>query len=105
EKEIKIPIQIPELNFPVYLKGTVDRVDNYNGTIRIIDYKTGKVEQNKVEIVEWEDMTTDYDKYSKSFQVLTYAYMLNELEAFSGSVEGGIISFKNLQGDYFLKFA
>lgn len=105
EKEIKIPIKIPELNFPVYLKGTVDRIDEFNDVTRIIDYKTGKVDQNKVEVVNWEDITTDYDKYSKSFQVLTYAYMLNQLEAFSGSVEGGIISFKNLQGDYFLKFA
>jgi hypothetical protein len=89
----------------VFLRGTVDRIDEFNGVVRIIDYKTGKVEQNKVEVVNWEDITTDYDKYSKSFQVLTYAYMLNELTAFTGSVEGGIISFKNLQGDYFLKFA
>ena len=105
EKEIKIPITIPDLDFPVFLRGTVDRIDNYNGVTRIIDYKTGKVQQNKVEIVNWEDITSDYDKYSKSFQVLTYAYMLNEIEPFSNTVEGGIISFKNLQGDYFLKFA
>ncbi|MEZ4801436.1 MAG: PD-(D/E)XK nuclease family protein [Gelidibacter sp.] len=105
EKEIRVPIQIPELEFPVFLKGTVDRIEEFNGVTRIIDYKTGKVEQNKVEVVNWEDITTDYDKYSKSFQVLTYAYMLNEIEMFSDSVEGGIISFKNLKGDYFLKFA
>ena len=104
EKRIRIPIQISELDFPVYLTGSVDRIDEFNGITRIIDYKTGKVEQNKVEVVNWEDITTDYDKYSKSFQVLTYAYMLNELESFSGFVEGGIISFKNLQGDYFLRF-
>ena len=105
EKEIKIPIQIPKLDFPVYLKGKVDRIDNYNGITRIIDYKTGKVEQSKVEIVEWDDITTDYDKYSKSFQILAYAYMLHETQPFSGDVEAGIISFKNLQGNYFLKFA
>ncbi len=105
EKEIRVPIPIPELGFPVYLKGTVDRIDEFNGVTRIIDYKTGKVEQNKVEVVNWEDITTDYDTYSKSFQVLTYAYMLNELQSFSNYVEGGIISFKNLQGDYFLKFS
>ena len=105
EKEIKIPITIPELDFPVFLRGTVDRIDTYNGVTRIIDYKTGRVEQNKVEIVNWEDITTDYTKYSKSFQVLTYAFMLNEEKAFIGLVEAGIISFKNLQGDYFLKFS
>lgn len=105
EKEIRVPFEIPELDFPVYLRGTVDRIDEYNGVTRIIDYKTGKVDQNKVEIVNWEDLTTDYDKFSKSFQVLSYAYMLNEIDQFSGSLQGGIISFKNLQGDYFLKFA
>ena len=30
--------------------------------------------------------------------------MLNEEHLISGDIEGGIISFKNLQGDYFLKF-
>ena len=105
EKEIKVAIEIEELQFPVYLKGTVDRIDIYDGVTRIIDYKTGKVEQQKVEIVNWDDITTDYDKFSKSFQILTYAYMLNEEEHFTGPLEAGIISFKNLQGEYFLKFA
>src|SRR5690606_35473904 len=57
-----------------------------------------------VEIVDWEDITSDYNKYSKSFQILAYAYMLNATEGISQSLEAGIISFKNLQGDYFLKF-
>jgi ATP-dependent helicase/nuclease subunit B len=105
EKEVNTTLLIPELNFPVRLKGTVDRIDECNGTLRIIDYKTGKVIQSKVEIVNWEDLTTDYDKYSKSFQVLAYAYMLNTEIPFTTPVEAGIISFKNLQGDYFLKFA
>lgn len=105
EKEVNTTLDFPELNFPVRLKGTVDRIDECNGTLRIIDYKTGKVIQSKVEIVNWEDITTDYDKYSKSFQVLAYAYMLNAEMPFATPVEAGIISFKNLQGDYFLKFA
>lgn len=104
EKEIRVPIHINGLTFPVFLTGKIDRIDEFNGVIRIIDYKTGKVEQNKVEVTNWDDITTDYTKYSKSFQVLTYVYMLNELEPFSNPVEGGIISFKNLQGEVFLKF-
>jgi ATP-dependent helicase/nuclease subunit B len=97
-------LNIPELNFPVTIKGTVDRVDEFNGITRIIDYKTGKVEQSKVEIVNWEDITTDYTKYSKSFQILMYAYMMNKETPFSSPVEAGIISFKNLNSG-FLKFA
>ena len=105
EQKLKIQLDMPELNFPVFLKGTVDRIDECNGITRIIDYKTGKVNQGQVEIVHWDDLTTDYDKYSKSFQVLAYALMLHLKEPFTNFVEAGIISFKNLQGDYFLKFA
>jgi ATP-dependent helicase/nuclease subunit B len=104
ETDLNVSIDIPELDFPVYLKGKVDRVDEYNGTMRIIDYKTGKVEQNKVEIVNWQDITTDYTRYSKSFQVLMYAYMLNRNMPFTHPVEAGIISFKNLNAG-FLTFA
>lgn len=104
ETALNVSIDIPELDFPVILKGKVDRVDEYNGTMRIIDYKTGKVEINKVEIVNWDDITTDYTKYSKSFQVLTYAYMMNEKKMFTSPVEAGIISFKNLKAG-FIKFS
>ena len=104
EANNKVLIDIPELDFPVYITGMVDRVDARNGTTRIIDYKTGKVDSSKVEVVNWDAITTDYTKYSKSFQVLTYAYMMQQSKAFNTPLEAGIISFKNL-GQGFLKFA
>ncbi|PNQ74871.1 PD-(D/E)XK nuclease family protein [Hanstruepera neustonica] len=104
EAENKIQLDILELDFPVFLKGTVDRVDKRNGIVRIIDYKSGRVDKNKVEIIDWQDITTDYDKYSKSFQVLSYALMMDISKNFSEPVEAGIISFKNLNSG-FLKFA
>lgn len=103
EEKLKIPFPVENLEFPVFLKGTVDRVDLFNDKLRIIDYKTGKVEQSKVEVVEWEEITSDYDRYSKPFQILTYALMMNEQEPLPEAAEAGIISFKNLQGG-FLKF-
>jgi ATP-dependent helicase/nuclease subunit B len=104
EAENKVIITIPELKFPVKLTGKVDRVDQYNGITRIIDYKTGRVEQSDVEIVNWENITTDYKKYSKSFQVLAYAYMMHLSSDIELPVEAGIISFKNLSNG-FLKFS
>lgn len=104
ESENKMILPIPELNFEVSLKGSVDRVDLYNGVTRIIDYKTGKVMQNQVEIINWDEITTDYKKYSKSFQILTYAYMLNHSKPLQFPIEAGIISFKNLNAG-FLKFS
>lgn len=103
EMEGNTQISIPGLDFPVKLIGKVDRVDSYNGTTRIIDYKTGKVLQNQVEVTQWEDIHSDYDKYSKPFQVLMYALLLKDEEIFSLPLEAGIISFKNL-GSGFIKF-
>ena len=103
ETNNKVSIEIEGLDFPIVLNGKVDRVDSCNGVTRIIDYKSGRVEQNKVEIVNWEDITTDYDKYSKSFQILMYAYMMNKQKKIALPVEAGIISFKRL-GSGFMKF-
>ena len=104
EVESNAVFNIPELNFPVNITGKVDRVDELNGVTRVIDYKSGKVEQNKVEIVDWDMLNTDYDKYSKTFQVLCYAYMLKQQNIIQLPIEAGIISFKNLKQG-FLKFA
>lgn len=104
EANLRTPISIPELDFPVYLTGKVDRIDEFNGKLRVIDYKSGKVEQNKVELVDWETISSDYDKYSKSFQILMYAYMMHQKKSLNLPIEAGIISFKNLNAG-FLKFA
>jgi len=104
ESNLTASLNIAELNFPVNIGGKVDRVDLVDGILRIIDYKTGKVAQNQLEIVDWDALTTDYDKYAKPFQVLMYATMLLQNKPENMPVEAGVISFKNLaQG--FLKFA
>ena len=102
EQTLKAKVEIPELDFPIYIGGKVDRVDELDGVMRIIDYKTGKVSQGDVEIVDWDLLTQDF-KFSKSFQVLAYAYMIYQKQSFLQDTEGGIISFKNLQSG-FLKF-
>ena len=104
EKKLKLKLDIPELDFPVYLTGVIDRVDTINDAWRIIDYKSGKVIQSEVEIVNWEDLTLDYKKYSKSFQLLTYAYMLEKSDDIALPLNAGIISFKNLQDNFVLSF-
>jgi len=102
ETSLEIEIPISELNFPVKIRGKVDRVDQYNGQLRIIDYKTGRVEQASLEIIDWSEITKDY-KYSKAMQVLAYALMINKTTSVQNA-EAGIISFKNLKSG-FLKFA
>jgi ATP-dependent helicase/nuclease subunit B len=102
EATFKTEIQIPELKFPVFLGGKIDRIDQYNDQLRIIDYKTGNVKQGEMELVDW-NMITDDSKYSKVFQVLAYALMTHK-EFSVDPLEAGIISFKNLNNG-FLKFA
>ena len=92
-------ITVPGLDFPIKLKGTLDRVDEFDGTVRIIDYKTGKVEPKNVKITDWETLITDYDK-SKAFQLLCYAYLYSKKHGIS-DVQAGIISFKNLSKGLF----
>ncbi|OUS01527.1 hypothetical protein A9Q86_07040 [Flavobacteriales bacterium 33_180_T64] len=104
ETKNDVTIYLDNISKTVNLTGKVDRVDNYNGTLRIIDYKTGRVEPGKVQITNWEDITTNYDKYSKSFQILMYAYMMHKNNKISLPVEAGIISFKSLNSGL-LKFA
>jgi len=88
----------PNLPFPVLIKGNVDRIELRNGKIRIIDYKTGKVEKTNVILKTWNGLTEDI-KNDKIIQVLAYAYMFeNEMKDIP--VEVGIISFKNLKSGF-----
>jgi len=103
ESDLKVELSVKELSFPIFLRGKVDRFENSNGTPRIIDYKTGKVESRDLNISEWVDITKNYDNYSKSFQVLTYASLIALEKGLKFPAEAGIISFKNLKSG-FLKF-
>ncbi|MDX1761642.1 MAG: PD-(D/E)XK nuclease family protein, partial [Christiangramia sp.] len=103
EKDLKVELPVENLPFSVYLRGKVDRFENSNGISRIIDYKTGKVESRNLSVGDWEEITKDYDNYSKSFQVLTYASLIALEKGLKFPAEAGIISFKNLKSG-FLKF-
>ncbi len=94
EEKYSVMLNFPELDFPIKLKGTLDRIDKVNGVLRIIDYKTGKVEPKNVKVVDWEELITDYDK-SKAFQLLCYAYLYSK-ENNALVLQAGIYSFKNL---------
>jgi len=88
----------PSLPFPVLIKGNVDRIELRNGKIRIIDYKTGKVEKTNVILKSWNGLTEEL-KNDKIIQVLAYAFMF-ETEMKDIPIEVGIISFKNLKSGF-----
>ncbi|WP_430968161.1 PD-(D/E)XK nuclease family protein [Spongiimicrobium sp. 2-473A-2-J] len=102
EESLEMQFTLPEIDFAVFIRGKLDRVDEMNGVLRIIDYKTGKATSGQVEVVDWEKIITDYDQ-SKAFQLLCYAFLYANKHPVN-SLEAGIISFKNLSAGL-LRFA
>ncbi len=95
ETEFSRMLDHPKLPFPVMLKGNVDRIEKRNGITRIIDYKTGKVEEREMLLKSWGGLTSDI-KNEKVIQVLAYAFIFEE-QVMQQPMEVGIISFKNLK--------
>jgi len=98
EKRFERVLEHPSLPFPIKIGGSVDRIEERNGIIRIIDYKTGKVEKANVTLKSWQGLTEDI-KNDKIIQVLAYAFMF-EMEIIDKPIEAGIISFKNLKSGF-----
>ena len=98
EKHLERDLIHPKLPFPVKIAGNVDRIEKRNGKIRIIDYKTGKVDKPSVTLKSWNGLTEDI-KNDKIIQILAYAFMYEE-EANGLEIEAGIISFKNLKSGF-----
>lgn len=86
------------LPYPVKIAGNVDRIEQRNGKIRIIDYKTGKVELRSVQLKDWNGLTLDI-KNDKIIQLLCYTFMY-EQQCDGMEMEAGIISFKNMRAGF-----
>ncbi len=88
-------IKVDGLDFPIKIHGNVDRVDELNGVIRIIDYKTGKVDAKHLKIDDLNDVL-DHN-YHKAIQVMLYSYMYLSKKGFPNQeIHAGVYSFKNL---------
>ena len=99
EKQLEASISVQGIDFPIKIKGIVDRVDELNGTIRVIDYKTGIVKPAGLKLGGVENIE-DY-KYSKAIQLLLYTFLYTKNTPhfnFNTPIIAGIFSFKNLKG-------
>ena len=98
EKTLERTLKHPNLPFPVLIKGNVDRIELRDGKVRIIDYKTGKVDKTSVTLKQWNGLTNEI-KNDKIIQILAYAFMY-EIESKGQEIEVGIVSFKNLKSGF-----
>ena len=100
EENLSAEITIEGIDFPVKLHGQVDRVDELNGVLRIIDYKTGMVSSANLRVPEFENLRDE--KHLKAIQVLLYAYLFTKSKnySFTQPLEAGIYSFKNLNSGF-----
>lgn len=96
--EMEVPdTNIPGNTFNVKLKGKADRIDSFNKVIRIIDYKTGRVEDSGLKVNEFQELIKDV-KYEYVFQLLMYSYLFKKNnENSSQDLTAGILSFKDLK--------
>lgn len=94
EERLKFKIKVPGLDFDIYLKGTVDRIEEVDGRIQIIDYKSGKVEPRDIRIKTWSDIVETPEK-SKALQLMCYAWLFSKTKP-DTHLRAGIVSFKNL---------
>ena len=98
EEDLESVVQIADSMsgeiFDVKIHGKADRIDRVGGVTRIIDYKTGKVENKDLKI----DLITNFqdkEEPGKLLQVLTYAIMFSDMQAVTpGQLISGIISLR-----------
>lgn len=91
-KEVTLKINGKEES--IKLRGTIDRIDSLDNKIRLIDYKTGKVDNGGLKADNLEAVFSN-PKLEKAFQLLLY-YFLVEEEYPNLEIEPGIISFKSI---------
>ncbi|WP_114782592.1 PD-(D/E)XK nuclease family protein [Botryobacter ruber] len=108
-----LPVQVGDEEIMVKVAGKADRIDLTGNELRVIDYKTGKVERSQL-VIKPEDaelhFTTD-PKYDKARQLWLYEYILQrtlqqspqsllrngQLDQLPGlRPKSGILSFRNL---------
>lgn len=108
-----LPVQVGDEMIQVRVAGKADRIDLTGNVLRVIDYKTGKVEpgQLKVKPEEVELQFTTDPKYDKARQLWLYQYVLQRtlqeqpetilrnaqhVEPWRIQPKSGILSFRNL---------
>lgn len=100
EESLSCEIQLESFDFPIKIAGKVDRIEERNGVIRIVDYKTGRVAAGSLKLNDIFALTPEIAN-EKIIQLLCYAMMFENHELRKNlDITAGIISFKNMKNGF-----
>lgn len=94
----------------IHFKGIIDRIDRYEGEVRLLDYKTGKCDQEKVVLKPKknidspvEELIENLKKSQHTFQLLMYNFLyFGKYQRYPQKT--GIISLVNIkEGPFYLE--
>jgi ATP-dependent helicase/nuclease subunit B len=102
EKEVGAKLLLGD-GTPVNIQGKSDRIDEVNGNLRIVDYKSSVHKSNdRFDFSSLDEVFSD-TKYSKALQLLTYAWLAwKEKLAPAAQIKPCIIAFRSEKPLYML---
>ena len=97
EQEISQPVEGTGAPFPVNLKGIVDRIDRVNGRLRVIDYKTGRLDDKEINVTS--DSLDSKPMPGKWLQLMCYALLYSRNRHLTEPLLSGIYPLRHLRSD------
>jgi len=92
ESALSLTLEIGN-DIKVKLTGVADRIDSLNQGIRILDYKTGKVDDSKFSDIKLDKIFSD-SSYDKPHQVMFYSFLYYSIYK-RENIQAAIISLKD----------
>ena len=86
------------IDYPVHIEGIADRIDYFDGILRVADYKSGGV--NAADLVVKEPEPDPYKVSDKWFQVMTYAWLYCRKEKLQTNFQSGIFPLRDLSSGF-----
>jgi ATP-dependent helicase/nuclease subunit B len=105
EKNLSRNISIPQQIEKILISGVADRIDNVDGIDRVLDYKTGSIDDKKLKVPSFSDDDSLNDifrksEYNKALQLFIYKWMYEQDKSIE--IIAGIISFRKIKSPYLM---